>query len=324
MRTVMRIIGIAALAASAGTLAQAQEAEPKAGQRLETVLDGLADEPRDAAAAPTREDDAQPAAEAPAAADEGQPAAQEAEPERSLTDAERRQALGQALERGRLLAVTARAGMLASRDMLSRISDPDEAGIRGWVAEAEGNATAVTFYADAEAGPVAAYRARILGGRVVGRDIFAQDERPALRGTAARMIAARNATDPLDHRACPADAAFNVVVLPPAAAGADILVYQMSPPLREDRFPLGGHYRSTIAADGSVSEAVPLAAGCRDAVVPDVPEGQRAQPLEVTHAGPVPTEVHVFLSLTASRPVLVAARGTSWLVTGNGIAEFRR
>src|SRR5690606_20170188 len=111
--------------------------------------------------------------------------------------------LAAAVQRGQQLTAIARAGIIATQDMLSRISDPEAAGIAGWIAEPEGNATQVIFYAHgAEGGdPVAVYRANIIGPRVVSRDIFPAADRPALNPIEARMARARDATDGLDHQA---------------------------------------------------------------------------------------------------------------------------
>src|SRR6185503_10367545 len=88
---------------------------------------------------------------------------------------------------------------------------------------------------------------------------------------------------------------FNVFVVPPAAPSAPIDVYQLSPQTQRGHFPLGGHFKSTIAPDGSVVASTALAASCADLAVP---EGAPAGPLRITDAAdPLPTELHVFFSM---------------------------
>jgi hypothetical protein len=228
-------------------------------------------------------------------------------------------------ERGRLLVAIARAGILATQDMLTRLSDPEGAGITGWIAEPQGNAMDVTFYAAAQDVPKAVYRATINGGRIVSREIFLGDDRPVLNPIQARMAAARAATEGLEHAAC-TDQPFNVLVVPPASADAPVDVYQTSAPARRGAFPLGGHFRSTVAADGTVAETRGFTNSCVEVELPPAAAGQPTRPVGITHLlDPMPTEVHVLLSQLMGRPLLVATGDPQrvWLVTGDRIAEVR-
>jgi hypothetical protein len=140
------------------------------------------------------------------------------------------------------------------------------------------------------------------------------------------MAAARAATDALDHHPCGGDD-FNVFVVPPAAPDAPIDVYQLSPQTQRGHFPLGGHFKSVIAPDGSVASSTALAAACGDLVVPDVAAGQEAHPLPVTdQADPLPTELHVFLSIWTNHPLVVATGEPRRLfaVTGEGIRPVQQ
>ena len=210
--------------------------------------------------------------------------------------------------------------------MLTRVSDPNGAGITGWIAEPAGNSMLVTFYADgeADAAPKAVYRATVLGGRVTSREIFLGADRPALSPPQARMAAARTASENAELRACTSQP-FNVLVVPPASPSAPVDVYRISTPAQRGRFPLGGHFRSTVAADGAV-ETRAFANACAMIDAPAVPEGQQAPPIGVTHLlDPLPTEVHLLLAQTVGRPLLVVAGEPQrlWLVTGDRLAEVR-
>lgn len=239
--------------------------------------------------------------------------------------AEQRQAIAQTVERGRQLFALSRAGALATQDMLSRVPNAEATGVSGWIAEPQGNAMVVTFYADTAEGPVAAYRGTVLGGRVTARDLYPADSRPPLMSTAKRMAAARAATDALDNRVCASDQPFNVLVVPPANADAPIHVYQLTPMLERTAAPLGGHYRTTVNADGSVAQRETFGATCQDLQVPPAAGGRATRALEITEAGlSLPNEIHVLTSLMTGRPLVVRTGSDIWGVTGEGIGELRQ
>lgn len=246
-------------------------------------------------------------------------------PSEPLTRAQRAQ-LEAAAARGRLLGVIARAGIVATQDMLSRVSDPDGAGIAGWIAEPEGNGVAVTFYADSDAGPVMVYRVNILGGRVQGREVHLTGVRPPLNPIQARMAAARAATAGLDHQVC-GGADFNALVVPPTTPDGPIDVYQISPQSARGRFPVGGHYRTSVAADGSVISSRGFSNACLEVAAAPPAAGAQPAPVAVTHLlDPLPTEIHVFLSIWTGHPLVVVAGDPQRLfaVTPDGIAEIPR
>lgn len=341
---------LTAAVAALAVAAAAQETQPAGGlSDLSDTIGQLQDEqPRpEEAQPPAAEEPATPVAEEPAAAPaeepasaaeeappEAQPSAEEAaptpppapapRPARPLTE-EQNHALERAVARGQQLAVLARAGGVAAQDMLSRVSDPDGAGIAGWVAEPEGNTMKVTFYAHgAEGAPAAAvYRVSVLGARAVSREVFLTPaERPALTGVAARMAAARDATDALPNQACGDQ--FNVLVVPPVSATAPIDVYQLTPQADRAKAPLGGHFRSTVAADGTVSDTHGFGGACADLTLPEVPAGQAPPPVALTDtADPLPTELHVFTAITTGRPLIVTA-GDPPAASSSAARGFRR
>lgn len=218
--------------------------------------------------------------------------------------AEERQRLFAAATRGRLLFDLAAAGQITTRDMLSRIADPAAAGISGWVAAPEGQGLSVVYYADAPGGPVAVYRAQVAGGRIASQEVFAGAARPALDPVMRRMAAARAAVANLDSRPCAGD--FNVIVIPPASETAPVEVYKLSPQMQRGRYPLGGHFLATVAPDGTVASTRGFTNACVDLEAPAPAAGAQPRPLVVTHLlDPLPTEIHVFLSLWMNRPLVV-------------------
>jgi hypothetical protein len=322
MRLVTSLLGAAALALAAAAAAQnaappalaPTPAQPQRGlSGLENTVNQLQDTPTPAPAP------------APAEPPRRQPGP--ARPPAPLTSEQRTQ-LEAAVQRGRLLRGIAGAGQIATADMLSRVSDPAGAGISGWIAEPEGNAVTVTFYADGTSGapPAVVYRATILGGRVTARDIYLAGNRPPLGAHQARMAAARRAIDALDHHPCGGDD-FNVLVVPPAGPDAPIDVYQISPQTQRGHFPAGGHFKSTVAPDGTVTASRGFTNACLDVAAADPVAGQRPAPIALTHLlDPLPNEMHVFLSAWTGHPLVVVAGDPQRLfaVTPEGIAEVPR
>ena len=302
--------------------AQEEDAGPEAAQETDEAGAQAPQSEAETAAVPASGEPEVQAAEASQAA----PTAAAPSSPPPPVDAEQRAEMQLAAARGRQLFAIARAGMLATQDMLSRVADPAAAGITGWVAEPEGNAMAVTFYGDSDSGPVAIYRATILGGRAVSRETFLTGDRPPLGGIAERMARARAASESDDQRAC-TNQPFNVLAIPPEAADDPVHIYRISAPASRSRLPLGGHFRSTVGSDGSVTESRDFSRGCLNVDVGEVPAGSQAGPIAVTHLlDPLPTEIHVFLSLFAGRPLVIAAGDPTrlFMVAGDAIREIRR
>jgi hypothetical protein len=229
-------------------------------------------------------------------------------------------------ERGRLLVAIAGAGQVATQDLLSRVPNPAEAGIDGWIAEPEGNAVTVTFYHEQEGGPTAVYRANVLASRVVSRDVFLGTYRPPLSRPQARLVAARDATERLDSRPCTTQP-FNVFIIPPPRAGAPIEIYRMSAPSERGRFPLGGHFKAVVNADGAIASQRSYVEGCPMMELGEPPAaGQAPRPIAVAgNADALPNEVQVLISRMTGRPLLVTTGDPprQWLVAGDRIAEVR-
>lgn len=220
--------------------------------------------------------------------------------------AEERRRLVAAGQRGILLFEIARAGQLTTQDMLARVPNPSQAGITGWVAAPEAGGTmTVVYYADTPDGPVAVYRGQVAGTRIASREVFAGADRPPLTPVQRHMAAARAAVANLDRQPC--GGTFNVFVVPPAAAEGAVEVYKLTPQTQRGKYPLGGHFLATVAPDGTVASTRAFTNSCVDLDAPAVVAGTQPRPLAVTHLlDPLPTEIHVFLSLWMNRPLLVA------------------
>ena len=331
MRKSLSIVGIAlcGLAAMAAAQEAAPPAEParKGLSDLEATVNELSDEAAQDQPAPApREDAPPPPTEAPPPVDTPPVAAvAPARPAPPLTRAQQAE-LDRVVERGRLLIAIAGAGQIATQDMLSRVSNPGAAGIDGWIAEPQGNGVTVTFYADEDGGPKTVYRANVLGNRVVSRDTFLGSFRPDLSRAQARLTGARAATEGLEIRPCTSQP-FNVIVVPPSAGSDAIDVYRLSAPAERGRFPLGGHYRATVNADGAIASSRSFAEGCPVATVAEPAAGQQPQPIPApgTAGDQLPSEIHILLSRMSGRPLLLTTGDPArqWLIAGERVAEVR-
>jgi hypothetical protein len=246
------------------------------------------------------------------------PAAAQTAPAAAPADQEARlRAIG---ERGRLLFDLDRAAWVATDDMMKKIRDPARAGVKGYVVERDGRGFLVTFFGGDL--PVAMYVARVAGGRVESGRLLSDAERVALTPLQTRLAAARSAAAASGLQPC-TPGGFNAAVIPPDTLEAPIELYLTSPQTQADVLPFGGHFLLTIAADGRIQSVRKFTTACLNMEKPRG-GGRRGQPvaLLVTHLlDPVPTEIHVFMSLSAGMPLFVGAGDPPqlWAVEGDKI-----
>jgi hypothetical protein len=242
-------------------------------------------------------------------------------------DAERA-ALDFSASRGQLLFGLDRAAWVATDDLAERLPDWRDQGVRGYIVERSGEGFAVTFFGGPEAAPVALYRGQVRDNRVVSREIFPAAARPALSADQRRLASARAAAAAaVRGRPC-GNAPFNSAVVPPEAPGGPIDVYLLTPQVANRQYPLGGHYKLTVDAGGRASGERAFMRSCMtfDAAAPtDGARGATVAAIMVTHLlDPVPTEIHVFTSLTSGLPVFVMAGDVLWSVEGAAIRQVTR
>ncbi|VXC65153.1 hypothetical protein [Sphingomonas sp. AX6] len=103
---------------------------------------------------------------------------------------------------------------------------------------------------------------------------------------------------------------FNSVVIPPATADAPIDVYLLTPQTTAEKLPFGGHYRVTVAPDGSAASRAFTRSCIELPRTPPVdPQGRKPVGAFFNHImDPVPTELHVFSSLYMQTPLMVATQ----------------
>jgi hypothetical protein len=229
--------------------------------------------------------------------------------------AEERANIARTLQRGRLMFGLDRAAWVATDDMVARIRDLEASGIRGYIVEPRPNGFDVIFYAASGNDLVQAYRGRVGRSGVESREVFAPALRPPLSPAQRRLVAAVNAAAGSGRRPC--GQRFNPLVIPPEAPDSPIDVYLMTPQTAEG-VPFGGHFRVTVAPDGSIASSRAFTNSCL--VMPRPP--RNAVGIVVTHLlDPLPTEIHVFSAMAAGVPVYVGTSDGSriWHVTGDRI-----
>lgn len=204
--------------------------------------------------------------------------------------------------------------------MVAAIPDPAAAGVRGWIVEREPNGTIATFYGLNGSQPYKLFVAHMQGQKVLSQHVVAQTEDRSMSPVEQRMVAARSVVispeglRKIGFQPC-SKASINSVVLPPAEADGVVPVYVLAPQATLDSFPIGGHYRADVAADGSIVRSRAFAKSCIAMDRKQVPDDVRM--FVVSHLlDPQPTEIHVWTSLASHIPlaVVIAPAGDLWTV----------
>ena len=237
--------------------------------------------------------------------------------------AEEQAQLDWVVQRGRLLFEIDRAAWVTTDDLRERVPDLAAAGIRGWTVESDDAGYNVIYYAGDRDARVAAYGARVENNRVVAAELRPEGSRPPLTPIQRRIANARDVIerDVLhDLRFC-ARANPNLAIIPPDEPDGPIDVYVLTPQVQTGVWPAGGHHRVTLSAEGAIlasrqftNSCVDLGSGPSDREIPVA--------LFVTHLlDPVPTEIHVFTSLTSQLPLGVGMESPdrTWWVAGDRI-----
>jgi hypothetical protein len=230
--------------------------------------------------------------------------------------AEERARLEAVAERGRLIFELDRAAWVATDDLREKRPDFQNEGFAGYVVERAADGPVVTFYGEEGGELVAMYVAKIGARGVASSRVLAREERKPLTDVQRRLAETQRATLNLDQRPC-AEAPFNTAIIPPATAADPVDMYLLTPQVDGKVLPFGGHYLVTVAADGTVVNQRKFTNSCLDMRV-----DAGAAALMTTHLlDPHPTEIHVFLSLAAGKPLYVGTANPEriWVVVGDEI-----
>jgi hypothetical protein len=212
--------------------------------------------------------------------------------------------------------------------LLAAIPDPSAAGVRGWIVEREPAGTIAIFFGLNGSKPYKVFIAHMQGKTVLSSHVMDANDDRNMTTLERRMVEARiialtpDTLKKINFRPC-SNALVNSVVLPPATADAPVPVYILTPQSTMASFPIGGHYRVDIAADGSIAASRPFAKSCIVMDRANMPENSKM--FVLTHLlDPQPTEIHVWLSLVAGLPLAVATlpAGDVWTVA-NGAIKYQ-
>lgn len=242
-----------------------------------------------------------------------------APPAAAQTPAERTQ-LDWAVARGRLLFEVDRAAWVTTDDLRERVRRAELGLIRGWTVERDGDAFVVNFYAGEGDARAILYRGRVENRRVVSREVFAEGARPALTPLQRRLADARGEIARFGERPC-TNGPFNAAIIPPDTPDGPVDIYALTPQTQANNFPFGGHFRATLAADGTLSGKRGFMRSCFNMERPPSRGGSTPAAMFLTHLlDPIPTEIHVFMSIWIGLPVMVGtADRRIWSVEGSGI-----
>lgn len=199
-----------------------------------------------------------------------------------------------------------RAAAVATDEALTLPAFRQDRRVRSWVTQNSPRGVDVTFV---DATPAALYRVTISdAGRSVG-PVVALKAPQSLSAYEAGAVRARRLAIETPFPRC--EGRYNTVVLPADPARTDRwLVYFLPVVTARTSLPIGGAYRieitgSKVTGQRAYSKSCLVASNEPDAVA-----------LFVSHLlDPVPTEVHVFWSLWAAKPIAVRTQdGRTWMV----------
>lgn len=230
-------------------------------------------------------------------------------------------------ERGKLLFELDRAAWITTDDMLQRFGRRDMP-IKGWVVELDGaEAYRVTYFGDGSTGPVAWYSGSVRAGKVISGETFPEAARPPLTAAQRRLKQAADvARGFAEYQPC-TPARFNVAVVPPASPEAPVDAYLLSAQTEANVYPMGGHYRLSIGPGGRLLSHRRFMNSCMNVDTAAAPAGAIPAALVLTHLlDPVPTEIHVWLSLAMRKPIFVgtARPRRIWSVEGDRIRLIKK
>lgn len=230
-------------------------------------------------------------------------------------------AFRQAMTLGRQIYAIDGAAALASAALRRNGIDPQSGGVVGWVTEPAANGILVRFVRRGSHGPEAAYDVTVDAGG--GAPALARrDGAPLTPDQAAQFAAAQTALGRLDQ---PCSKTYRPVAFRDPGT-RNWRVYALATSEDPGVFMVGGHFRFLVSPDGGrvLSGGRLPPPSCLAAQ--KTAEGHPAVAFMVAEpVSPIPTEVHVFLSLRQNLPlIVVAADSKRWLVAHGTIATMQQ
>jgi hypothetical protein len=229
-----------------------------------------------------------------------------------------------AIARGRLLFEVDRAAWVTTDDMQERLSQADQQLIRGWTVERDGTGYVVVYFTAGEGNARRAlYRGRVENRRVVSRETFRSGSGPGLTPMQSRIAQAYGLASKMNARIC-GNSRPNLAVIPPDSVDAPMDIYVLTPQTQTGTFPFGGHNRATFSAAGVLLSQRAFTNSCIS-MSDRTDDGQQVVGVAITHLlDPIPTEIHVFMSIWMNVPVSVSTGEPLriWEVTGDRIERM--
>ena len=214
-------------------------------------------------------------------------------------------AVRQVMQRGALLYHLDRAAWVSTDEMLKAVPDPRSLGLAGWIVDREGDHLEAVYYRLDAGRPAVVFTADVKDDVVTSTHLFVDGPAPALTPLQERMVRARTAISGQDVNRC-TQGAMNTVVIPPERADGPVDVYLLTSQATSSEIPMGGHYRFTVAPDGSVTARRSFTKSCLNLALTKDASGAPPAALIVTHLlDATPTEIHVFMSLQIAPPIYV-------------------
>lgn len=221
--------------------------------------------------------------------------------------------------RGELIHDLDQAAWHSTDVLLKALPRARHGEIKGWVVEPGEGGWAVLYYGYDGDRPYGVFTAVFRGGKVVSsREIKPADADRALTPAQQRMAMARKVATTAGVTPC-ARAAFNTVIVPPASASAPVEVYLLTPQVKANAYPFGGHSLIVVGADGKIVSTRPFMKSC---MTQDLPPNAVAA--MVSHLlDPTPTEIHAWLARSMGKSVFVMVTEPQqlWEVTAGGIRK---
>jgi len=197
-----------------------------------------------------------------------------------------------------------RAAWMASDALITPDGPGRDARVRGWVTSEHPDGIEVVFL---DASSTALYRVRVDGAGRAG----AVERKPAVLD-AFETGAAQARALAMGSGFTPCAARYNPIVLP-ADDGPDRWTVYLIPAMTDRNIvPFGGAYRLEIA-DGHIVSQRPYTRSCVQARRSAGDGAPKA--LWMTHLlDPLPTELHVFWSITTGLPMVVGTSAGDWKI----------
>lgn len=193
--------------------------------------------------------------------------------------------------------------------------------LEGWITEAQGDSISVTFIGRENGEPLAAlYRVRVdASGQVEGAPAALKPAEPLTEfesaAAQARSLALRSPFQPCSEK-------YNSVVIPNNSSSDEWVVYLLPGTTNRNVVPIGGSYRIDVNIRTGTAMVHPYTKTCIQ-----LQNDPRAVGLAITHLlHSVPTDVHVFWSIWAKKPLYIATppHGTVWSIEGQKIRLVER